>query len=63
MADHYLPMLSNRLSFSLGYPSKDVLNAALSGAIAMNLDNELDYLIRRTWCHCVIQINPLLDLE
>ncbi|CDS07588.1 hypothetical protein LRAMOSA01537 [Lichtheimia ramosa] len=29
------------------YPNKDVLNAALSGAIAMNLDNELDYLIRR----------------
>lgn len=31
---------------SLGFPEKDVLNAALSAAIAMNLDDELDYLIK-----------------
>lgn len=29
-----------------GFPKKDVLNAALSGAIAMNLDDELDYLVK-----------------
>lgn len=58
------PTLSTPLSFSLGYPNKDVLNAALSGAIAMNLDNELDYLIRRTFVVSLCDtINPLLDLE
>ncbi|ORZ01349.1 hypothetical protein BCR43DRAFT_502914 [Syncephalastrum racemosum] len=29
-----------------GFPEQDVLNAALSGALAMNLDDEIDYLVK-----------------
>jgi hypothetical protein len=34
-------------SFLIDRPNKDELNAALSGAIAKNLDHELDYLLER----------------
>jgi hypothetical protein len=36
-----------KLTHILDYPDKDYLNAAQTGAMAMNLHHELDYLIDR----------------
>ncbi|KAL1928427.1 hypothetical protein VTP01DRAFT_2783 [Rhizomucor pusillus] len=40
-----------------GHPRKDGLNAALSGALAMNLDDQVDYLIK------TMKRNPSIDFE
>lgn len=44
LADHLNHVID---VFSIDSPNDDQLNAAQSGAIAMNLDHELDYLIPR----------------
>lgn len=40
----------------IDYPQTDNLNAAISGAMAVNLDLELDYLLERTY-YAIFNVN------
>lgn len=48
-------------SFFIDSPEDDQLNAAQSGAIAMNLEHELDYLIPRKYIWKIAVKDRIID--
>ncbi|KAI7885707.1 hypothetical protein K492DRAFT_105044, partial [Lichtheimia hyalospora FSU 10163] len=45
--EHIAEICQDILCLDYRFPDKDVLNGALSGAIAVNLDNEFDYMLKQ----------------